>query len=55
MDEEILSATREWLRDAQEESDRPQTVMVGSAEDDRWVNWNLTKWAVPMPSSVPSY
>lgn len=46
-DPQLVTETRAWVADAQRKNGRPSTVMVGSVENGRWVNWNLP--AVPRP------
>ncbi|WP_331720476.1 hypothetical protein OG851_42670 (plasmid) [Streptomyces sp. NBC_00161] len=51
-DPRIVNEMRSWLADAQQESGRPATVMVGSVENGQWVKWNLE--TVPRPP-VPAF
>ncbi|MFZ3476042.1 AAA family ATPase [Streptomyces sp. 2.9] len=51
-DPRIVDASRAWLARQQQEDGRPGTVMVGSVEKGRWVNWNL---AGVRPPPVPAY
>ncbi|MFE3776114.1 hypothetical protein [Streptomyces sp. NPDC059122] len=47
----IVAEAQEWLADRLQEHDKA-TVMIGSIEAGRWVNWNLP--AIPRPA-VPTY
>ncbi|MEU4359136.1 hypothetical protein [Streptomyces virginiae] len=51
-DPRIITESCARLTKMLQERDRPGTVMVGSVEHGRWVNWNLP--AVPRPP-VPAY
>ncbi|MER6314426.1 ATP-binding protein [Streptomyces sp. NPDC001581] len=51
-DPRIVIESHAWLTKLQHEGDRPGTVMVGSVEHGRWVNWNLP--SAPRPP-VPAY
>ncbi|MFD7626332.1 hypothetical protein ACFV7Q_09825 [Streptomyces sp. NPDC059851] len=48
----LIAETRARIADTQRNNERPSTVMVGSAENGQWVNWNLP--AVPRPP-VPQH
>ncbi|WP_030556415.1 hypothetical protein [Streptomyces exfoliatus] len=47
-DTQITTAVCQWLLDAAKRSDQPPSVLVGSIEKGRWVNWNLP--GVPRPT-----
>lgn len=51
-DPRIIIESQAWLTKQAQESDRPGTVMVGSVEHGRWVNWNLPSALCP---PVPAY
>ncbi|MEV4950360.1 hypothetical protein [Streptomyces sp. NPDC053755] len=52
-DPRILFESQAWLTNvAAQEPGRPGTVMVGSVERGRWINWNLP--SLP-PPPVPAY
>ncbi|MFJ4879984.1 AAA family ATPase [Streptomyces sp. NPDC088745] len=50
-DPELVAETQAWIARTRQESGRLSTVMVGSVEDGRWVNWNLDSPRPPVPAS----
>lgn len=46
-DPDIVAATEAWIDEGANDSNKLPAVMVGSIENGRWVNWNLTD--VPKP------